>query len=115
MFFAHHQIDAEDGTAGRAQGGRQREAVHRRIAVDPDQDVVDLGGGGDDLLDVIRVVHARQVLHARLGCVIVRHQHLHARGDKAVLNGKQALRALGMVGAHLVLLTSRMRNEGEVH
>ena len=115
MFFAHHQVDPEDGAAGRAQGSRQGVAVHGGIAVDPDQDVLDLRGGVDQSLYIVRVVHAGQLLHARRGRVVVGDQHLHPRGDHAILDGVQTLRTFGMVRAHLVLMTRWVRDKGEVH
>ena len=106
---------ADGDLAGHGNCGGEGPDAHGGIAVDPGQPAIDLGRRVKNEVDVVRVVDPQQLLPGDLGGIVVGDQHFHAGGDHAIGDGIEALRALRMVGAGLVLLAEMVADKGKVH
>ena len=105
-FAAHHEVDPMHDGAGRVARSGQRMRIERGIGIDEMQ--ARLGTCRDDLVDVGRAMHARDLLVRRRGRRIVLDVGIEAGGDQAVADrasgvpgtrdGRVPFRATGTTG-----------------
>ena len=99
-FARQHQVGGHHRGAGRAQGCRDRERVHVGVGIDL---VVALGRrGGHEFADIARGMRMGQLFQRGQRRIVGMHVVEQALDQQHVVDGAQAFRAFGMVGAHFV-------------
>ena len=100
VLSCQHEVGSEDRGAGGAQGGLQAERVHRGVRIEMHRPRARRGLA--DRFHVLQRMHAAKLLVARERRVVAREVLAEAGSDELVLDGREALGALGMMHAHFV-------------
>ena len=105
----HDQVNSENSGACRTQRGLQRVRVHRRVRVE--MHGARLGRSLADRPHVLDRMHARELLVGGERRLVALQMLNNSRGDQLVFDRGEALRALRMVRAHVVLEAVRVGDE----
>ena len=108
-----HQVGGKHRRAGRVQRGVPGMRIHRGIRVQ--MNGAALRRAGADMADVFHRMHPRQAAHVRLRRMVMREVLPNAGGDQLVFDRAQPLRALRVVGAHVVLAAVRVGDKSGSH